>query len=328
MTHATRNAVLAPPGQCVTVACTARLHMGFLDPSAALGRRYGSIGLALDGPETRLSATLAPIDSVEGPERERAASYLAILRERLGLTACHSLVVESAIPAHAGLGSGTQLALAIGSALHRLHGLPDAPRSDAKLLDRGTRSGIGIALFRRGGLVVDGGRGAADEAPPPIARLPVPAEWRILLVQDRSARGLSGAPENDAFAALPQFEPGTAAHLCHLVLMQVLPAVAEDDLPGFGDAITALQQQLGEYFAPVQGSRFQSPRVAAAMNALAECGAVGIGQSSWGPTGFAFIRGDDAARACMQSLRRGKIAENLVLSVQRPRNVGASVILT
>jgi beta-ribofuranosylaminobenzene 5'-phosphate synthase len=327
MTHATRNAISAPPGQCVTVACTARLHMGFLDPGAALGRRYGSIGLALDGPETRLSATRAPFDSVEGPERERAASYLAILRERLGLAACHRLVIDSAIPAHAGLGSGTQLALAIGAALRRLHGLPEAPRADAKLLDRGTRSGIGIALFRHGGLVVDGGRGAADEPPPPITRLAVPREWRVLLVQDRSAQGLSGAPENAAFAALPRFDPSSAAHLCHLVLMQALPAVAEDDLPRFGDAITALQQRLGDYFAPAQGGRFQSPRVAAAMDALAQHGAVGIGQSSWGPTGFAFIRGDDAAAACRQSLRHTDIAEDLLLSVHRPRNLGASVTL-
>jgi beta-ribofuranosylaminobenzene 5'-phosphate synthase len=325
MTHATRNAVCAPPQHSVIVACSARLHMGFLDPGAALGRRFGSIGLALDGPETRVVVRHAPDDSVDGPERERAASYLASLREGLGLAACHRLVIEKAIPAHTGLGSGTQLALAIGAALRRLHGLPADPRADARLLDRGARSGIGIALFEQGGLVVDGGHGTGDAPPPAIARLAVPDDWRILLVQDRRMQGLSGTRETTAFAALPEFDSGAAALLCHLVLMQILPALAEGDLQRFGDGITALQHHLGTYFAPVQGGPFRSPRVAAVMAVLAQSGAVGIGQSSWGPTGFAFVRGDDAAQACLKSLRGQQNTEQLTLSVQCPRNVGATI---
>ena len=87
-----------------------------------------------------------------------------------------------------------------------------------------------------------------------------------------------------------------AADLCRLVLMQALPALAEADLAAFGDAITRLQERLGDYFAAAQGGRFASPRVAAALARLDRLGATGIGQSSWGPTGFAFARDADEAR--------------------------------
>jgi predicted sugar kinase len=38
----------------VTVSAAARLHLGFLDLNGGLGRTFGSIGLAIDGFDTRL----------------------------------------------------------------------------------------------------------------------------------------------------------------------------------------------------------------------------------------------------------------------------------
>ncbi len=96
---------------------------------------------------------------VEGAEAERAGRYLAIMTDHLALSSPHRLVLASAIPAHAGLGSGTQLALGIAAALRTLHGLPLDPSGDATRLGRGARSGIGVGLFEQGGLVIDGGRG-------------------------------------------------------------------------------------------------------------------------------------------------------------------------
>jgi len=36
----------------IRVTAPARLHLGFLDLNGAIGRRFGSIGLAIDKPET------------------------------------------------------------------------------------------------------------------------------------------------------------------------------------------------------------------------------------------------------------------------------------
>jgi beta-RFAP synthase len=187
------------------------------------------------------------------------------------------------------------------------------------------RSGIGIGLFRHGGLVVDGGRGWAETAPPLLARLAVPADWRLLLIMDRAQEGLSGRREVEAFARLPQLPESEAAAICRLVLMQALPSVAEDDLEGFGAAITRIQEILGDHFAPAQGGRFTSRRVAQVIAAAGALGAVGLGQSSWGPTGFAFVRGNATAERIARHLAQKPDAAGLDIMICRALNRGASV---
>jgi len=312
-------------GVAVHVGCGARLHMGFLDLSFTLGRRFGSIGMALDRPQTQITLCRSSETHVDGPECGRAARYLATLTRRLNLPSGHSLTITSAIPAHAGLGSGTQLALGIAAALRRLHGLPADPSGDSRTLDRGGRSGIGIALFQHGGFVLDGGIGEAGGPPPTLSRLAVPETWRVLLVRDTAQTGLSGGDEVTAFAALPPLDDTYSAEVCRLVLMRVLPALVEDDLPRFGAAITRIQAIMGDYFAPVQGGRFTSPRLAAALSLLAEGGADGGGQSSWGPSGFAFARGPAMAEQLSELLRQSTQGEGLDITICRPRNYGATI---
>ena len=55
----------------VGVRAPARLHFGFLDLHGGLGRRFGSIGLALDTPAIQLKGSQAPRASAAGPEAER-----------------------------------------------------------------------------------------------------------------------------------------------------------------------------------------------------------------------------------------------------------------
>lgn len=325
--RAAAQAGLAVPTAAVSLSCTARLHLGFLDLNGGLGRRFGSIGLSLDRPHTALRLSRAPRRSVTGPEAARAGAHLDAMQRFLGLEAPLALEMRSAIPAHSGLGSGTQLALLVASGVRRLHGLPDDLRGDAARLGRGARSGIGIGLFRSGGLVVDGGGAlAADErpgqgTPPLLSRLAVPDSWRVLLVLDRAAHGLSGAGERAAFASLPPMADAVSGEICRRVLMQALPAAAESDLPAFGAAITRIQALLGDHFAPAQGGRFTSPAVAGVMAALASAGAVGIGQSSWGPSGFAFADGDAAAARLQEAV---SLPEGVDLMVCRGLNRGVA----
>jgi beta-RFAP synthase len=288
----------------VHVTAAARLHLGFLDMNGNLGRRFGGIGLSISGPKTRLALKRASETLVEGAETERARRLLRKAQEALSPLSAHHLTIQEAIPAHAGLGSGTQLALAIATALRRLEDLPLEPNGDAALLERGARSGLGAGLFQAGGFVVDGGRGASGLTPPVIARLPFPAAWRILLVTDHHAKGLNGELEREAFAALPPFSEVQAGDLCRRVLMQALPALAERDLAAFGEAITHIQAVVGDYFAPAQnGRRFTSAGVAAVIARLLREGATGGGQTSWGPTGFAFVGDEAEARRLAERAR-------------------------
>ena len=310
----------------VSVRAPARLHLGFLDLHGGVGRRYGSLGLALEGPFTRVRMEPAPRVVAEGPDAARAARYARTLAEHFGLSGGARINIEEAIPPHAGLGSGTQLALAVGAGMARLFNLDVRTADIAALLDRGTRSGLGIGLFDQGGFVVDGGS-AGDGVPPPvIASQPFPSPWRVLLVFDRRRQGAYGQTEIEKFAALLAFPETDAAALCRLVLMCVLPGIVQADLDSFGDAVGRIQSRVGDHFADVQGGRFASPGVSRVLEWLGSRGLKAIGQSSWGPTGFAVCPHEPAAMRLMDEARNRFGSEfGLDFAVTRGRNIGARV---
>lgn len=309
-----------------SVAATARLHLGFLDMNGGLGRKFGGLGLSLDGPVTRLTLARAAANAVSGPEEARAAQLLARAQAALAPGTAHALTIHEAIPAHSGFGSGTQLALAVAAALRRLEDLPQDAAADAALMSRGARSGLGAGLFVTGGLVVDGGRGPATQTPPVIARADFPEEWRVLLVNDPTATGLHGADEKEAFVVLPPSSPEESGELCRLVLMQALPALAEGALEGFGAAVARIQEIVGDYFAPAQGGRrFTSAKVEAAVARLTREGATGGGQTSWGPTGFAFAGSEAQAQAIVARIAPEARADGLEISIRRGLNRGAKI---
>ncbi len=176
----------------------------------------------------------------------------------------------------------------------------------ALLSGRGQRSGIGIAAFDHGGLLIDGGRrmeAGSQGIPPLLARYDFPEDWRILLLLDNSLAGVHGEHERAAFEQLPPFSENLAAHLCRHVLMQAMPALLERDLSAFGQAIQVLQSHVGDYFAPVQGGRYASAKVAAVLQHLSASGVACFGQSSWGPTGFAVFADAASAEGYLSQLK-------------------------
>jgi beta-ribofuranosylaminobenzene 5'-phosphate synthase len=308
----------------VLVSAPARLHLGFVDLHGGLGRRFGSLGLAIDGIGVRVRARRARRTTVNGEGAQRVRHALDLMRRHFALNDGIEIEIERSIPAHVGLGSGTQLALATGAAFSDLQGLGLSPRSLGELLERGARSGIGLGTFEHGGFVLDGGRGAATTSPPVISRLPFPEQWRVVLLLDRASTGVHGAAEVAAFRELPPFPEAEAARLARLVLMQVLPALAERDLPAFGAGITELQCKIGDHFAPAQGGRYFSPSVTHGLELLRQLGASAIGQSSWGPTGFAIVDGDDRANALVERVGQALYEHPaLALRIVRGCNRGA-----
>lgn len=277
--------------------------MGFIDLSGSLGRHFGSIGIALNEINTRLTLTQAGQRRISGPSAQRADRCLTQLCDVLNVSDRVSIAIETAIPEHVGLGSGTQMALAIGSALNAYYGLGLTVREIASVMDRGLRSGIGIGVFEHGGLVVDGGRGEKTITPPVLVHLDVPADWRFILVFDRRGQGLHGEQEIAAFEALPTFPQHEAEHLCYLIMMQGLPAVAEHDLKQFGHVISQLQTAVGKHFAPAQGGIYASKEVDKAMAWLTQQGAVAVGQTSWGPTGFCAVESAEQAESIVQQVK-------------------------
>ena len=110
--------------------------------------------------------------------------------------------------------------------------------------------------------------------------------------------------------------------------MQGLPALAENDIVRFGEVISQLQQSVGEHFSSAQGGVFTSPEVTQAMHWLQQQGAVAIGQTSWGPTGFCAIDGAALAESITEQARQ-KFADmsNLSFVTASARNCGGEVFV-
>ena len=310
----------------VSVTAPARLHLGFLDLNGSRGRRFGSVGLTLDGPCVELSVQRASRFTVAGSHADRVGQFANAVCRRFNLSDNIQLTLAQTIPAHVGLGSGTQLGIAVGVALAKFHGLDVSVRQIAMTVQRGQRSGIGAAAFEHGGFLVDGGKAPGDAPPPIVSRIEFPTDWRIVLVLERTARGLHGELETAAFQALPEFSEAMADHLCRLMLMQALPALAERDIDSFGSAIGELQRITGDYFSPAQGGRFASPIVSEVLDWFVSQGIAGIGQSSWGPTGFAIVgSAERAAELVRAAHERWGDASQVQFLVCRGRNRGGDV---
>ncbi len=288
----------------VRVVAPARLHFGLLDLRGDLGRRFGGLGAALESPSLVLEAEPAPALSAEGPDAERVSQHARRILERHAVEAGATLRVLRALPAHSGLGSGTQLALATARAIAELHGLATDPASLAAATGRARRSAIGTWAFAEGGFLLEGGRRNGGDAPAPLLlRREIPARWRCVLAIPNVPRGLSGSAEEQAFRDLPPPSAEMTARAAHVVLMQVLPALAESDLTFFGRGITEVQRLMGEMFRPVQGQRFAHPLCGEVVDRMLAGGAAGAGQSSWGPAVFGLVEGDAAAQALAQDAR-------------------------
>jgi beta-RFAP synthase len=318
------------PRAGVRVHAPGRLHLGFLDPAASLGRAFGSLGVAIDGPETVVELGRGETDRFEAwaggdVALARARSHVDTLRRATGYGAPVTLRLRSTLPPHAGLGSGTQLALAVARAFCAAFGMDLDSRALAALLGRGARSGVGIASFEQGGLLLDGGP-RADGAPAPLlARIAMPPAWRVLLVLDPRLQGLSGPAEKAALAALEPLPRAAAADICHQVLMRILPGAAGAEFAAFAAGVSRVQEVLGAHFAPAQeGRAFASEAAGRLLRWIAQDATAGIGQSSWGPTGFAFLASETEARALLRRARAaGVVDPALEILVVPARNHGA-----
>src|ERR1043166_3891871 len=91
---ASRVSRSAPNAESVTVSVPARLHLGFVDLHGGLGRRFGGIALALNQLGTAITIARSTHMQVDGPERERARSYLETMHRVLELNGAYHLTME------------------------------------------------------------------------------------------------------------------------------------------------------------------------------------------------------------------------------------------
>jgi len=312
----------------VAVRAPARLHFGVLDLRGHLGRRFGGIGAAVPVPGVVLEAEPAAELSATGPDADRALEFARRYLADRGLAGGARFQVHEAIPAHAGLGSGTQLALSVARALAELYRQPTAAEELALSVGRGRRSAIGTWLFEQGGFILEGGRRPGSDAVAPLlARLPMPADWRCVVVVPEGKPGLSGEAEAAAFTDLVPPAQEEVERVAHIVLLQLLPALADADLPAFGDALSEIQRVTGGWFAAAQGGAFAPGPSAELVSRLAQWGAVGgVGQSSWGPAVYGIV-GSEGEGARIEALARSSVGRRARVYWTGFANEGARVMV-
>ena len=291
--------------ELVFVEAPARLHFGVLDLRGTLGRRFGGIGAAAPAPTLLVSAGPSTTLEVSGHDADRAIGFARRFLEYHGAAARGArLSVHRALPPHAGLGSGTQLALSVARALAELNGFPTDAPDLARAVGRAQRSGIGTWTFAGGGLVVEGGKRETDRAVAPLlARLPFPSSWRCVVAVPDSPPAISGNAEAAAFAQLTPAPERDVERVAHLVLMALLPALVEGDLATFGQALTTIQAITGRWFTDVQGGTFAPGPTEELVRRMIEWGAAGVGQSSWGPAVYGIVEGESAGQRLSDRVR-------------------------
>ncbi len=307
------------------ITTPSRLHLTLIDMNASIGRVDGGIGLTLDEPVISIKAeksdSIDIVGNSEHAERMRN-SVKALLPEGAGIR----IGIERDYPSHIGLGSGTQAALAAGMAVSMLYNLNLSAYELAKKLGRGGTSGIGVAAFENGGFILDGGHkfsekkaflpSAASKLPPaPVLLRRVFPDWDIVVAVPEQ-KGASLKNEVNIFQKECPIPLKEVEKLSHIILMQLLPALVEEDIVTFGESINRIQE-IGFKKKEVE----LQPVSAKLMQALKEGGAYGAGMSSFGPAVYAF--GEDAE--ALKKISEEFLGEMGMVFITKARNEGARI---
>lgn len=313
----------------LVVRTPSRLHFGILDLNGSLGRIYGSMGVGINHPSLVLEAQPAEKLSITGPCRTKIRKYAKRFLSKYHLNIGCEIKIHSFIPEHVGFGSDTQTALGVATILSKTFGIKSTIRKLALSLERGQRSGIGIAVFEHGGFVVDGGikKSVINSTPPEVIHYPFPKIWNFVIAIPAGKKGLRGVRETIAIRNLPKTSEAVSGSICRLIIMKMIPALLEKDATEFGAALTAIQNMTGDAFKSVQGGRFASPIVEECRDMMLRAGATGVGQSSWGPVVYGLVESTRNAERIKKTIQ-GFLNEKLggEVFITQANNNGASII--
>jgi beta-RFAP synthase len=288
----------------LNISTPARLHFGIIDMRGDLGRIHGSVGVSIEKPRLVIDIEESSKTEIIGARSSRAHEIIETYMKTYDIQSGITLTIHEDIPEHSGFGSGTQLALAIGTGLRTIFDLGLSIEDIAVKLERSRVSGIGTHGFIRGGFIVDGGHSTKnrDSVPPVIYHQDFPEDWKFVICIPKINKGFSGEQEQNAFKELEPPPAETIASVSRIVLLQMIPAIIEKDIQLFGDAMTRLDTMFGDYWEEIQGGTYSHPRIEECVNYLLQNGAYGAGQSSWGPALYGLVDGEKQANKLLDEM--------------------------
>jgi beta-RFAP synthase len=271
----------------VRITTGARLHFGLLDTRPP----FGGLGVMIQQPVTEVVASRADRFDCPAEVAQRVIPIADRIRIAANLDAqpACQLVVPKRIDSHCGLGSGTQLSLAVAEAICAVVGLAIDPEALATVVAaRGQRSAIGIHGYAQGGLIFEHGTDP-QRLNPVVARVEVPDAWRVVVLRPAAnVEQISGEQERDKFGQLATASPTQRSHLKTLA-EQIVLAAKRCDFDAFAHHLHRYNYHSGRLFAAAQSGPYNGRQVTTLINELSQLGACGVGQSSWGPGVFAWF---------------------------------------
>ncbi len=316
----------------IKIRTPSRIHFTLIDLNGEMGRADGGAGISVEEPHIEISGYISEENSLSGNivNLYRFESVSQRFSELTGNNA--SINVLSDYKSHVGMGSGTQISLAIGEVYNRLFDLHLSVKEIAEITGRGGTSGIGVAAFQSGGFIVDGGHSTKEKtgftpssvskaSPPPVISRQEFPPWKIVVVTP-NLTGFSGADEVSLFEKHCPVPIEDVRKVSHLILMKMIPAVMESDLEDFGDSLWAIQ---GLGFKKAEVDQYGSMMWDALKNLRELTPAVGM--SSTGPTIYAITDTDAKAReiqgyAAKYFQGKGLDCEKIITTA---RNKGADI---
>lgn len=316
------------PDRVVHVTAPSRLHFGLFSFGQPVGRQNGGVGVMVDRPAVRLRICASEELETSGALAERAMTFANRWADFCGTSGelpCR-IEVLSAAPQHVGLGVGTQLGLSVAAGLNAfLRSSTSSPAELAMSVGRGLRSAVGTYGFARGGLIVDRGKLAGERIAPLDLSLPLPHQWRFVLIRPRAGSGLWGTDEQDAFDRLPPVPREVTAELTEEVRQHMVPAAASGQFDLFSDSVHRFGRVAGTCFAKVQGGPYNGRWLSELVETIRSMGVAGVGQSSWGPTLFAVLPNEIEAMEFAKRMTERVPAEEIDVHIAAVNDQGASI---
>ncbi len=287
----------------VKVSAPAHLHTGNFDVTGDLGRLFGTVGFAIDRPlEIEVSKT-------DGIKAEDESAYLFTKRfvESFDLAGAE-VKVKRSIPKFVGMGYHTTLALSIGSALSKLYNLDLTVEKIALTMKRGAITSLGVHAFKVGGFIVEGGFKVDQREkmiPPLIFHHKVPENWffTIAIPQEPIEKITKMRENEDEILRNVKLMPKESSdELSRIVLVKIIPSIIENDLKSFGEGLTAFNSKLGKFWNEFQcGRTYCHPVVEEGIKLMLRRSSCAC-QTSWGPTFYGIVEGQNKAEALTREL--------------------------
>lgn len=327
----------------ITTPC--RIHLSLIDENGYTGRVDGGIGLMLDRPNVVFEAS----NSAEEFQIEAHKYYresIEVINEiasrvfktfNINNKNFH-FNLKRYFPSHVGLGSKTQLSLAIITAITKLKSIDHLSTEYlTQLVDRGGTSGIGWRGFETGGFILDGGheygKGKEKESFLPssasstsnpaltISRHNIPNNWRFVLVIPNVKKGAYGDEEIRVFqeyAPIPKIEVNEVSHL---IIMKILPGILKNDLKCFGEGLKRIQS-IG--FKRIE-INLQHQIVKDLLGFFEDYGLKAYGMSSFGPSVVGVVESDSEAEELLKVVQKNQKNGGGHIYICKPNNSGAKI---